>query len=167
MDMLTDISRNGQLKEYIAAGTTKQEFLRRLRRALVGDSSQAATVAEETSLASAGNEGRNASEQESQPPVQVQALLAERAARLEADKKAKEAAAKAEAKKRAEERRTTDESTEGQGSNIKAAENKYANVSAENICSSHLAGNAMQGGRHGRRPLAQKDFASFFSSTRI
>lgn len=122
------IIENGQLKEYIAAGTTKEEFLRRLNRSLTGSAGQAASAPQSApqevpaAASTTGNSGSTAHEPQASP--QIQAVLAERAARLEADKRAKEQAAKAEAKKRAEERR---EST-GEGSKAKAAESKYANL---------------------------------------
>lgn len=122
------IIENGQLKEYIAAGTTRDEFLRRLNRVLTGTSAQAAAQQPAQQQVPAAGEG-SSPDQESQASPQIQALLAERAARLEADKKAKEQAAKAEAKKRAEERRASEagEST-AESSKIKAAESKYANL---------------------------------------
>ncbi|KAI2610437.1 hypothetical protein GGR54DRAFT_617799 [Hypoxylon sp. NC1633] len=63
---------------------------------------------------------------QSQSSQGVQAVLAERAKRLEADKKAKEAKAKAEREARAKARREGNESNEGQSSNITTAERSYA-----------------------------------------
>ncbi|ETS84246.1 hypothetical protein PFICI_02271 [Pestalotiopsis fici W106-1] len=120
------IIENGQLKEYIAAGTTREEFLRRVNRTLAGSSAQAPQSAPQQ-VTTAGES--NSPDQESLASPQVQALLVERAARLEADKKAKEQAAKAEAKKRAEERRAAEQGEDAaESSKIKAAESKYANL---------------------------------------
>ncbi|KAI1380002.1 hypothetical protein F4677DRAFT_301474 [Hypoxylon crocopeplum] len=57
---------------------------------------------------------------------EVQSVLAERARRLEADKKAKEAKAKAEREARAKKRREVNDSNEGQSSNLNTAERSYA-----------------------------------------
>lgn len=112
------------MKEYIAAGTTKDEFLRRLNLALGG--SAPAQDANNDVYGDGAPSSSSSANQESQPSPHIQSLLAERATRLEADKKAKEAAAKAEAKKRAEERRAVNEENEGQAKNVNAAENQYA-----------------------------------------
>ncbi|KAI1872289.1 uncharacterized protein JN550_004008 [Neoarthrinium moseri] len=155
------VIQNGQLREYIAAGTSEEEFLRRLGTALGGSSTQAPAPAVASSSTPPAHSGTSAqaaqvqvpgpavddgdddddlygdvapssvasqpgpSSSSSQPPPHVATLLAERAVRLEAEKKAKEAAAKAEAAKRAQERREPKETDDGQG-NISAAETKYA-----------------------------------------
>ncbi|KAH8194946.1 hypothetical protein TruAng_010887 [Truncatella angustata] len=145
----------GQLKEYIAAGTSKDEFLRRLSLALEGPSHQAPASASSATPAHTSQEsapapaqlpqsadedvyGNSAPSTLSAPPTEeppqasphIQALLAERAARLEANKTAKEAAAKAEAKKRAEEQAAAGtSSSEGQQQrSVDAAEKKHADL---------------------------------------
>ncbi|KAI1077473.1 hypothetical protein F5B20DRAFT_551351 [Whalleya microplaca] len=140
------VIQNGQLKEYIADGTTKEEFVRRVGAALSTSASQnqqpaAATApagqtlqqtppqvsATEDSLYDDDDGGDLPSQDAAQGPApQVQSLLAERAKRLEADKKAKEAKAKAERERRAKERQQANESNEGQSSNVSAAERNYA-----------------------------------------
>ncbi|RYP26833.1 hypothetical protein DL768_011551 [Monosporascus sp. mg162] len=137
---------NGQLKEYIAAGTSKEEFLRRAHAALGTSSGQSrqqpaatATPAAQTlEQSQAAAPATPAAEENGAPPpasssggttqdARVRAALAERAKRLEADKKAKEAAAKAEAEARAKARREVDTGAESSAANnIKGAERKHA-----------------------------------------
>ncbi|RYP79563.1 hypothetical protein DL770_006609 [Monosporascus sp. CRB-9-2] len=138
--------QNGQLKEYIAAGTSKEDFLRRTHAALGTSSGQSrqqpaatATPAARTlEQSQAAAPATPAAEENGAPPpasssggatqdARVRAALAERAKRLEADKKAKEAAAKAEAEARAKARREVDTSAESSAANnVKGAERKYA-----------------------------------------
>ncbi|KAI0125066.1 hypothetical protein BJ170DRAFT_597902 [Xylariales sp. AK1849] len=171
------VIQNGQLRDYIAAGTSKEEVTRRLSLALGGPSAQppvAAPVsatgpqsnmsdrpAQTTSVqdppvddgnddlygdAGPSSTGPPPSQpiaslsqpSSSQPPApaaqasgqsaRIQALLAERAARLETERKSKEAAAKAEAEARAKERREANPANESQSSNINPAETSYANM---------------------------------------
>ncbi|RYO88966.1 hypothetical protein DL764_008656 [Monosporascus ibericus] len=138
--------QNGQLKEYIAAGTSKEDFLRRAHAALGTSSGQSrqqpeapATPAAQTLEPSqAATPATPAAEENVAPPrasssegtardARIRAMLAERAKRLEADKKAKEAAAKAEAETRAKARGEVDASAESSAANnAKGAERKYA-----------------------------------------
>ncbi|RYP35161.1 hypothetical protein DL767_003938 [Monosporascus sp. MG133] len=138
--------QNGQLKEYIAAGTSKEDFLRRAHAALGTSSGQSrqqpaatATPAARTlEQSQAAAPATPAAEENGAPPpasssggatqdARVRAALAERAKRLEADKKAKEAAAKAEAEARAKARREVDTGAESSAAdNVKGAERKYA-----------------------------------------
>ncbi|RYP69988.1 hypothetical protein DL771_005779 [Monosporascus sp. 5C6A] len=137
----------GQLKEYIEAGTSKEEFLRRAHAALGTSSGQSrqepaavATPAAQTleqSQAAAAPATPAAEENGAPPPAsssggttqdaRIRAALAERAKRLEADKKAKEEAAKAEAEARAKARKEVDTSAESSAANnVNGAERKYA-----------------------------------------
>ncbi|RYP63522.1 hypothetical protein DL769_006943 [Monosporascus sp. CRB-8-3] len=141
--------QNGQLKEYIAAGTSKEEFLRRAHAALGISPGQnrrqppatATRAAQTLEQNQAAAPAAPAAEESSAPPpasssggttqdARVRAALAERAKRLEADKKAKEAAAKAEAEARAKARKEVVDPSNAESSsannNIKAAERKYA-----------------------------------------
>ncbi|RYP03996.1 hypothetical protein DL765_010337 [Monosporascus sp. GIB2] len=141
--------QNGQLKEYIAAGVSKEEFLRRAHAALGisrGQNQQqppptATPAAQTLQQSQAAAPAASTAEENGAPPpasssggmtqdARVRAALAERAKRLEADKKAKDAAAKAEAEARAKARREVVDSSGAESSsannNIKAAERKYA-----------------------------------------
>jgi chemotaxis protein histidine kinase CheA len=90
--------RNAQLKEYIAAGVTKEEFMRRLKAALAPaelapPQTQPATApAGPSNQTTRSGDSSSTPDQASPPPPdesRVQALLAERAARL-AEKKRKD-----------------------------------------------------------------------------
>ncbi|KXJ93709.1 hypothetical protein Micbo1qcDRAFT_38585 [Microdochium bolleyi] len=148
---------NGQLKEYIAPGLDKEEFLRRVQKAL--DSVPPATApsqAQESAAAMTARAQPSAQNDSAEPvasvPVsvaansntlsaaerqaaQAQAILAERARRLEADKKAKDAKDKADRETRAQARKHSDdaagESSKDKGKDaeqkgIKPAERKHA-----------------------------------------
>lgn len=104
------IIKNGELKEYIVAGASKEDFLRRIR---------AAFSAQPQASQSAAQESTSPQAQASQPQLEEQApqqtgtsenvrrILAERAARLqaqreEAERKTKEERAKAKEKAKAD-----------------------------------------------------------------
>ncbi|KAI0011402.1 hypothetical protein F4779DRAFT_226970 [Xylariaceae sp. FL0662B] len=146
------IIENGQLREYIAAGTTKEEFVRRVSAAFNAPTNQSQHPSTAAAAAPAGQTMQQTQPQApraphvsateddlydddnspAQDPAQgqgsreVQSMLHERAKRLEADKKAKEAKARGEREARAKERQQTDESNEGQSSNVSSAERSYA-----------------------------------------
>jgi hypothetical protein len=175
------IIRNGELKDYIAAGTSKEDFVRRVGAAFTASQAQVPVTRSSTSGPQAGPSAPVAEQVQNQTaelstqddddvdlygevpsslsaPVQtastsrpatadetasvssgpatpssqeqrahdLQTLMAERARRLEADKKAKEAKDKAEKEARAKARKEVTESNQGQQSNIKATERKYA-----------------------------------------
>ncbi|KAK9420930.1 hypothetical protein SUNI508_01021 [Seiridium unicorne] len=137
------VIQNGQLKEYIAAGTTKEEFIRRLSLALGGSSSQAPASAPaststqptqptqpaRTAAPAAAVEDALAGDAPSSAPAPAPALSNhsnQEAARLAADKEAREAAGREEARRRVEERSAAGESNEGESTNAGSAENKYA-----------------------------------------
>ena len=117
------------MKEYIAAGVSKEDFLRRAQTALSSTppGHEAASTADQTLQQSEGD-GDGAPASENTQNARIQAMLAERARRLEADKKAKEAAAKKEAEARAKARKEADGSAQPSSSNanIDPAERKYA-----------------------------------------
>lgn len=92
--------RNGRLEEYIASGTSKEEFIRRASRSL-GTAAEPASqehsgsqersnnthANENTSTETSSGQTTPSSTTAEQPPAAVQGLLAERAARLEAQRK--------------------------------------------------------------------------------
>ncbi|KAI1766781.1 hypothetical protein GGR53DRAFT_485194 [Hypoxylon sp. FL1150] len=146
------IIQNAKLREYIANNATKEDFVRRLAASLdqvaaptpaqeeassnEASSQTAPQVAPQAVPPSAAHTTNNEEQQQTPQPqsqsqsqsnARVQAILAERAKRLEADKKAKEAQEKADRESRAKQRRGADEAGEGQASaNIGAAERSYA-----------------------------------------
>ncbi|KAB5560179.1 hypothetical protein GE09DRAFT_1220836 [Coniochaeta sp. 2T2.1] len=78
------IMNKGELKEYIAAGVSKEDFMARASKALGSTVSQpqSTTSSQPTSSSSPASSPAVA-----QPSPQIQALLADRAARLEAQRK--------------------------------------------------------------------------------
>lgn len=144
---LTVNCRNGELKEYITSGVTKDEFLRRLAGVFqlavpAATPSQAAPSPSGTSIpatrsvqeAEAAQPPPTARPSQTRSPVPasssqqesraVQDMPAERAARLEADKKEKEAAEKARRAAEAKARKAAiEEAPEG---TQKSADMKYA-----------------------------------------
>ncbi|KAM5347033.1 hypothetical protein ACJ41O_010038 [Fusarium nematophilum] len=112
------IIKNGELKEYITPGTTKEDFLRRIQNAFNStahsSSSAAARPATTPSAAAQAEPETPAAQEQSTPPSatpstseNVRRILAERAARLQAQKeeverKAKEERARAQEKAKAE-----------------------------------------------------------------
>jgi hypothetical protein len=135
--VLTVNSSNGQLKEYLAAGISKSDFLRRVKVALNDGRESSTTVTTESNhTPAAAPESRqpgastsswNEMPSEAEQSHAVRDLLAERSARLEIQKKEKDAAekaergAKAKARKEALENAATDPD-----SSKKAADMKYA-----------------------------------------
>ncbi|OCL02762.1 hypothetical protein AOQ84DRAFT_169837 [Glonium stellatum] len=111
------VIHNGQLREHLVSGTSREEFTSRLRVVLGGDEAkgimqtQVSIPSEASASASAGvpdnpeahatlNSGSStpassAASSTSTPSARVQALLTDRARRLEADKQLKEEAEKA------------------------------------------------------------------------
>jgi hypothetical protein len=86
-------SNNGQLKEYLSAGTSKEDFLRRVKAALAEPSpSSAATSSSPSAMPSLSNAGGSTPAQVMAPPEheqspEVRRLLEERRARMEAQQK--------------------------------------------------------------------------------
>jgi hypothetical protein len=117
LKILTNI-RSAQLREYIAAGTSKEEFVRRLSVALGGQPPMPVT-------SSSQGQATPDPPADDQRSAAVQALLVERAQRLEADKKAKEAADKAAKEARAKQRR---ELSDARHSSESSAEAGYAQM---------------------------------------
>lgn len=110
------IIKNGELKEYVTSGTDHGEFVKRVHAAFIKPSSSTAAPST-TTASSSSSQPQPASDSPSQstsrPPPQeqhssnVDRILAERAARLQAqkeaaDRKAKEDRAKAKEKAKAE-----------------------------------------------------------------
>ncbi|KAK8074910.1 hypothetical protein PG997_009573 [Apiospora hydei] len=150
------IIQNGQLREYIASGTSKDEFTKRLRSAL-GSSSQTVPTGSAPASSSAPQNpsqpatgtggdlyddnpplvhGNDDDLYDAPPPVASTSQQPPAAApvsgvptRLEAEKQAKEKAAKAEREKRAKERQeAANNGSEGQSSNATAAMSTYAQM---------------------------------------
>lgn len=129
------IIRNGELKEYLVAGVSKEDFMRRLRLAL-GSGAQSAPTPATTQPSSTTPQARtstptaqqtiaSSSTPTAQPSTAVQDLLAERSARLEAQKKEQDAKEKAKRAAEAKARREAAESAEAPDSKP-AADMKYA-----------------------------------------
>lgn len=135
------VIRNGELKEYIAAGVSKDDFLRRLQVALASRdaplraTTQAAPVPAAVPQrspntappASSSSTSQTTSAVSSEPQVApaVQAALAERAARLEAHKKQQDAAEKAKRIEESKARREAAEASQVPGS-ASTADQRYA-----------------------------------------
>lgn len=97
--------------------------------ALSGDGAAAASATQQEALPASNSSGTAAPSSTEERTASVQALLAERAKRLEADQKAREAAAKAEREKRAQERReVAKHNSEPTSPNMTAAESSYAQM---------------------------------------
>ncbi|KAF5570282.1 UBX7 UBX (ubiquitin regulatory X) domain-containing protein [Fusarium phyllophilum] len=104
------IIKNGELKEYITPGTSKEDFLRRVQTAFNSTAAPAAPATtqptpapEQASPPQSQAETPSASEQQSTPPTaapstseNVRRILAERAARLQAQKEENERKVKEE-----------------------------------------------------------------------
>ncbi len=139
------IIRNGELKEYLAAGVSKEEFLRRMqvslgsRKPLPPSSNGAAAspppppTSENIATQFSTNPSRSvpsttpASTGNSQPSPAVQELLAERSARLETHKKEQDAKEKSKRAAEAKARREAAEKSEVPGSKS-SADLKYAQM---------------------------------------
>ncbi len=139
------IIRNGELKEYLAAGVSKEEFLRRMqvalgsRETLPSSSERAVTnppppaTLENIAPQVSTNTSRSpspmtpASTSNSRPSPAVQELLAERSARLETHKKEQDAKEKAKRAAEAKARREAAEKAEVPGSKS-SADLKYAQM---------------------------------------
>lgn len=93
------------------------------------DGPAAASATQQEALPASNSPGAAVPASEEERAASVQALLAERAKRLEADQKARETAAKAEREKRAQERReAAKRNSEPTSPNITAAESSYAQM---------------------------------------
>lgn len=113
---------SNQADESVQAGTTDGQD------ALDEDGPATASTTQQEALSTSSSSGAATSSSE-QRTASVQALLAERAKRLEADQKAREAAAKAEREKRAQERReAAKRNSEPTSPNMTAAESSYAQM---------------------------------------
>jgi hypothetical protein len=78
------IMNKGELKEYIAAGVSREDFISRTAKALGASSSQPQpTTAAAAATTTSSTPSTNSTQPEPQSSPQVQSLLAERAARLE------------------------------------------------------------------------------------
>jgi hypothetical protein len=135
--MLIVVSSNGQLKEYLAAGISKADFLQRVKVALNngrGTSTPVATEGTSTpvivhvsdqTVASTSSRGQVPAEEKQSRAVRE--LLAERSTRLESKKKEQEAAEKAEratkakTKKEALETAATDPEDSKKAADMKSA----------------------------------------------
>lgn len=112
------IIKNGELKEYLTSGTSREDFVNRIHAAFVKPASSSASHNANTTTSQSSTSQQpavpvaHADSQTRQPPQEqhssnVQRVLAERAARLqaqkeEAERKAKEERAKAKEKAKAE-----------------------------------------------------------------
>lgn len=87
------INRNGELKEYIVSGVTKEDFVKRLSLALGGAASQPPTSTNAQPTIQPSSSSSNSTP--TQQSAAIQTMLAERRAKLEIHKKEQEAAEKA------------------------------------------------------------------------
>ena len=128
------IIKDGQLKEYIASGVGKEEFLRRIAVAFESRDATAGQPATSTNSTTAAAQQQASSSSETSAPEEssgprssqvVQDLLSERASRLEAQKKEQEAKKRAEAKAQAKALKEALDTTTPEGSKL-SADRKYA-----------------------------------------
>ncbi|RDW77415.1 hypothetical protein BP6252_05468 [Coleophoma cylindrospora] len=139
------IIQNGQLKEYLAAGVSKEDFFSRLRKVLqpveepvqelVNNAAEASPVvaqparqaAVETSTPIQENDQQGSQEHPGEDRTrEVQELLAERSARLEAHKKEQDAREKADKAAKAKARREAMEDAAPAAGSKQNADMKYA-----------------------------------------
>ncbi|KAG0650239.1 ubx domain-containing 7 [Hyphodiscus hymeniophilus] len=131
------IIKDGDLKEYIASGVTKEEFFRRLS-VIFQISPSSGTSSSNAIAAVATRESQTVRPSQAPAPsadpvasrqpesTDIQAMLAERASRLEVDKKEKEAAEKAQRKAEAKARKAAQE--EGPIDTQRSADRSYASM---------------------------------------
>jgi UBX domain len=135
--LLTVVSSNGQLKEYLTAGISKADFLQRVKVAL-NDGSEISTPVTTEGISTpvsvhesdqpvASTSSLDQAPAEEEQSRAVRQLLAERSARLESKKKEQDAAEKAERAAKAKARKEALETAAANPEDSKkAADMKYA-----------------------------------------